>query len=218
MKWENISVAQFQEIYKLSQSADLEDVDKVTRAICIVFNKTEREVEELTISEFNDLAKKCSFLFNDEVPGKCANIIKVGNKKYGIQYNPQKLRHRQYVEILHFSDKPIENMHLIMASLVTPMKRKRILFIPTWLEGRNEAKDHDEISADMLNARVIDVYHACIFFCKLYANLIEVMRDFLVVEMMNKGVKKEEAENLITASRNAMAGFTQQGKSQHLRA
>ena len=209
MKWSDISVAQLQDIHRLSLNTDLDDMDKVTRSIAILFGKTENEVDNLSMHEFSSLARSCNFLFNDTIPGKPEKYIRIGSKKYGIQYDPKKLRHRQYVEIIHFSEKPIENMHFIMASLVQPVK---------WGIWRaNQSKDHEAISQDMLNARVIDVYHSCVFFCKLYANLIGVIKGSLVAEMKRKGLTTEQAEMMVTYSQNAMDGFIQPGKWQLLK-
>ncbi|HEX2684635.1 MAG TPA: hypothetical protein VHL77_11910, partial [Ferruginibacter sp.] len=70
--------------------------------------------------EFNKLAKECSFLTGEKMPGKPVNSFRIGRNKYVINYKPTTLKHRQYVEILSFAEKPIENMHYIMASLVNP--------------------------------------------------------------------------------------------------
>lgn len=206
MKWSDISVQQFQDIHRLSLSTELDEMDKVTRTIAILYNKTENEVDNLPMGEFNRLAKGCSFLFTDTVPGKSEKYIYSGTKKYGIIYDPKKLKHRQYVEVVHFGEKPIDNMHLIMASLVQPIK---------WgFWKSNKTENHEAVAQDMLQARVIDVYHSCVFFCKLYGNLIEVIKASLVRGMMSRGLTKDQAESLVQASRQAIAGFTQQEKWQ----
>lgn len=209
MRWSDITVSQFQDIHRLSLDTDLDDMDKVTRSIAILFNKTENEVDNMAMYEFSNLAKQCNFLFTDTIPGKPEKYISIGSKKYGIQYDPKKLTHRQYVEVIHFSEKPIENMHLIMASLVQPVR------FGLW--RKNKASDHEKIAHDMLNARVIDVYHSCVFFCKLYANLIGVIRGSLVSEMMMKGLTKDQSESLVSHSQNAMDGFIQPEKWQLLK-
>jgi hypothetical protein len=211
LSWEDITVQQFLDIHRLSLSQDLEEMEKVERIICILFDKTEQEVENLTMLEFRELASQCAFVMNSQIPGKPVRQIRVGKKRYSITYDPTKLRHRQYVEILHFGGKPVENMHLIMASIVQPV---------TWYRKRlkNEAEDHPAIASDMLNARVVDVYHACVFFCNLYVSLMENIKASLVVEMMRKGATKDQALALLNSSQTAMAGFIQPGRWQHLKA
>ncbi len=216
LSWQTITVQQFQDVYRLSLSpstgSGLDEMQKLERIIAILYNKSEKEVEEMTMTEFTTCAKECAFIMElEKIPGKRVKYIRCGKRKYGIQYNPAKLRHRQYVEILHFGDKPIENMHLIMASLVQPVK------FGFW--KKNEAAMHEQVAADMLNAPLINVYHATVFFCKLYVNLITDIKDYLVAEMMKNGkMEKKEAEALVDISRNAMAGFIQPAKWQHLSA
>lgn len=208
MNWENITVEQFQEIYRLSINTSLDELDKLTRVMCILLDKTENEIDEMTVSQFNTLAKECAFVLTDKIPGKPEKCINIGIKKYAINYNPSKLRHRQYVEILHFSDKPIDNLHYLMASIVNPVK--------FGLRKKNKAEMHEAIARDMLKAKLIDVYHSCLFFCKLYVNSITVIRGYLEMEMTEKGMTKEQAKEAVSLSLNAMGGFIQQERWQSL--
>jgi hypothetical protein len=203
LKWENITVQQFQEVSKLTTDTSLDEMGKLERLICIMFDMSEREVEELPMQEFTAKAKAVAFLLNEQtIPGKAVRSIKVNGRRYAIEYNPVKLKHRQYVEIMHFGDKPIDNMHHIMASLVQPVR--------LGFKRKNKAEDHERISADMLNARVVDVFHTAVFFCKLYVNLMQAIKGYLKEEMMkSRKITQEEAELIITTSLRAMDGFTQ---------
>lgn len=208
LSWSNITVQQFQDIHRLSITPDIDDFDRVERAICILFDKTESQVDDLLVSEFEALARQCSFALTEQIPGKPEKKISAGGKQYAITYDPTRLRHRQYVELITYSEKPFDNMHLIMASLVQPVK---------WgMRKKNRAEDHQVYATDMLNARLIDVYHSCVFFCKLWISLMERIRASLVVEMMKKGMTKETALELLNCSINGMAGFIQPGKWQNL--
>lgn len=204
LSWADITVQQFQDVYRLSQDKTLDDFGRAEAVVGIVFDLTPRQVEELSMSEFNTLAKQVSFLLNEvkNIPGKPINQIKVGKKRYNITYDIRSLRHRQYVEILHFADKPIEHMHLIMASVVQPV---------TWYgrAKKNEAEDHAEIAANLQHSKVIDTYHSCVFFCKLYVSLIQDIKPYLVMDMMTqrKGMIREQAIRLVDSSLNVMDGF-----------
>jgi len=207
LSWQNITVQQYLDIYRLSLNTDLDDMAKLERVICILFDMTEQQVDNLSMLEFTELSKEVGFIMNGDIPGKPVRNIKVGRKKYSITYDPSKLKHRQYVELIHFGESPIENMHMIMASVVQPV---------AWYGKKlpNKADDHEMISSDMLQAPVIHVYHACVFFCKIYVSLITNIKDSLVVQMMNQGTSRKKAEELITASINVMAGFIPQNSLQ----
>lgn len=196
------------ELHKLSQ-LEIDDIEKSEKAISIIYGLTERQVGDLPVSKFKDLSTKAASFLMAEIPGKPKKTIKVGKNKYRIVYDPTKLRQRQYVEILHFGSNPIENMHLIMASIVQPV---------TWFGVRkNKAEDHEKLAEDLLQAKVCDLYHACVFFCKLFKSLMEASKAFLTQEMIKTGkISKKAAEQLLTVSINALDGFTQPQKWQSM--
>lgn len=187
---------------------EIDDMEKVERIICIIYGMTAFEVNNLTVERYNEYAKDCGFLLTEEVPGKPKRFIKLGVKKYGIIYNPAKLKQRQYVEILSYSGNPVDNMHMIMASLV---QRVRFGF---W--KKNKVDNHKDVAEDMLDSKITDVYHTCVFFCKLYANSIVAMKDYLAKEIMKSGVKKETAEVLLQNLISSTDGFTELSRSQNL--
>lgn len=200
LSWQDITVGMFLDIHKISTNKDLDDMERLEKTVCTVFDKTEKQVDDMPMDEFTRLSKQVAFVLDSDIPGKAVRTIKVNGKRFKITYDPTKLRHRQYVELIHFGDKPVENMHYIMASIVQPV---------TWFgkKLKNMSEDHEWISAAMLNARVIDVYHSCVFFCNLYINLITSIKGSLIKEMMSKGKSQTEASELISISINAMAGF-----------
>ena len=205
LTWQDISVQQFLDIYKLSTQPELEDIERLQRAVCILFDKTEKEVDEMSMREFNLLSSQAAFVLTEDVPGKARRAIKANGKRYRVNYSPSKLRHRQYVEVVHFGDKPIENMHLVMASIIEPV---------TWYGRRekNNADQHEAIASDLLHAKVIDVYHSAVFFCKLYINLISNTRGYLEQQLViqNKAETPEKASQMITDLIAAMVGFIPQ--------
>lgn len=199
LSWNDITVEQFQDVYRLSLSQDLDDITKTERVICIMFGLTEQQCENLPMPHFRQLAAQCAFLMTGQIPGKPSRTIKAAGRRYRVVYNPEKLKHRQYVEIMHFGDNPIDNMHLAMASLVNPI---------TWYgkELKNNADDHQRIADDLRQARVIDVYHSCVFFCNLYVNLIENTKAYLVFQTMKEGRNQKEATQLWDYLQSVTAG------------
>ena len=201
--WENLTVGQFLDLYRLGINTDLDEMEKVEKAVAVIYNKSERQVEEMKMGEFTELSRHASQFLTKQIPGKPVRSILVNGKRYKITYDPTQLRQRQFVEVVHFGEKPIENMHLIMASIVRPVK---------WGTPRkNNVDDHAKIANDMLQAPVKDVYHTCVFFCKLYMNLIEATRASLVAQMTEKGkLTKETADQLVSISLKGLGGFIQQ--------
>ena len=211
MNWKDITLGQYQDIYKLHLDSKLDEMERIERLISIVYGLTENEVNLLPLQKFNEYARECSFLLTEnEIPGKPKRYIKVNGKKYRIIYYPSDLQYRQYVEVLTFAEKPIENMHLIMASIVKPIKYG-------FITKSNDVAKHSEYAADMEKANFIDIYHTCVFFCKLYKNLMEAMQGYLVQEMTKKGMEKWKAEMLCSNLVKSLDGFIPQPKSQNIK-
>jgi hypothetical protein len=209
INWSTITVRQFQEINKISIDESLEEIEKVEKAICTLFDLTPEQVGELTVGEFNRLSRNANEILNGMIPGKPVRTIKPAKQRYRIVYKVTEMKHGQYAEIMHFSKKPIENIHFIMASIVKPINWFGI--------SVKKNQNHKEVAEEMLNARIVDVYHACVFFCKLFTHLMESTKPFLVSEMMSRGLTKEQATDLLSASPNILAGSIALGKLQHLK-
>ena len=210
MTWADITVGQFLDIYQLSIKADVDDMEKAERAVSIIYGKSQREIDEMLMLEFNKLSAAAGKFLTTNIPGKAKRIISAGRNRYKIIYYVSKLQHRQYVEAIHFGAKPYENMHFMLASIVKPVR---------WgFARKNKAEEHEKVAMDMLNAKVCDVYHACVFFCNLYKSLIESMRDYLVNTMTQTGkISKDKAEMLITLSTVDLVGYTARQSSQSMK-
>jgi hypothetical protein len=212
LSWQDITVQQFQDLYKLGFDKSLDDIGRLERIVCILFDKSEQEIDEMAYGEFNKLSAQCEPIIKklNQIPGKRVKTISVNGRKYAINYSPSELSHRQYIEILQFSKDPVENMNLVMASLVNPVSAN----------GKklpNNAKEHSRISADMLQAKVVDVFHSFVFFCNLYINLIRGIQPYLVSQMKEKGIESPRAEAAVTASWSIMAGYIPQKRLRILR-
>lgn len=208
--WETITVAQYQELYRLSLSTGLDEFTKVENAVCILYNLSENEVGDLNIQKFKEYASNIAFVFSKEtIPGKAQKYLKCGTKKYKVNYRVTDLTHGQYVSLQHFSEKPIENMHYILACISNPVR--------FGIKFKNKTSKHLKYSQDLLNARMIDVYHSSVFFCKVYTNSIKAIRGYLENQMIMTGATKKEAASLLNHSINAMDGFIQQSSSLNLR-
>lgn len=211
LTWNDITVQQFLDVYKVSKDTGSDEMTKVEKTVAILYNMSEKQVEELSMMEFGRRCREINFVLVGNIPEKPVKRIKVNGRRYAINYDPSKIKHRQYVELMHYGANPVENMHLVMASVVQPV---------TWYgrKLKNSADDHEAVASDMLQAKVIDVHNANVFFCKLYASLMENLRDYLVMQMTQTGkITTNKANEIVTASVNAMAGFIQQKNWQPLK-
>lgn len=168
MKWSDITVSQFQEIYKLSTQPDIDDFDRTLKTICILYNKTETEVDEMQLSELLKLAEKCAFVNGESIPGRLPKRVK-GHK---INYDPKALSLGKYTDLIAFSEKPIENMHLILATVIRKQpwyyKFRSISILKPFIKEYNPSEDLHRISEKLLSAKITQAFHANVFFCKVW--------------------------------------------------
>lgn len=193
---ENITVGQFQELYKVQKSSQ-DDLDKMTESVSILSGKTVREVEEMLLPEFNNLSQQITKIWEAyrNVPErKPSRII----KGYGILYEPGKLTTGQYVTAMHFmKGDVIENMHFLMASITYNIKT-----------GKHEAEKHPKIASDLQDALFMDVHAACVFFCHLFTRSIQGLESFFLKEMIRSGMKPLKARQYLRTLLMNLDGFT----------
>jgi len=182
VSWETITVKQFQLIYSVI-SSDRDDIDKQTAVLCLLLNTTPTIVEDMSVVDYNKLCQQTAFIFSKDIPGKPVQIIKTSGRRYAIEYNPKKYKQRQYVETQHFlKGDTIANLHLLMASNVREVKGR-------WIFQRvleNDSNNHEEVANDLLDAPFINVYHSCVFFCKLFKSYMLNFRDYLTRSLMKE--------------------------------
>lgn len=205
MKWNNISVWQYQNIVKTLANKEADEIDKSFKLIGIVYNMTENQVDSLTQAEYKAKLKECDFL-NSMPEGKPVQIIKVNGKRYRPIYDVTKMPFGRYVESKAFVGDIYGNLHKLGATMVMPQKRN---WLGLWVDDKYDAGKHEEYAEDMLQANFQDVYFSLVFFYQVFRNWIEVTRDYLVAKMMITGQTKEQCSQVVTDLCNILDGIIQ---------
>ena len=194
-----MTIKQFQELYYVATSEDM-DLDKSIKMVGIVTGKTPEQVEKMSMRKFNIL---CGAVHNhfkifekDLLKGKPKKIVRVGKRFYRINYDVTKCKSSTYVEVSTFSTDIIQNLHKIMASIVTPVKFKW----GRWVE-------HEELASDLEQMDFEVAYHAAVFFYTLFNVSMQVIQPYLINEMTAKGIAKEKATEILTSSQSILDGF-----------
>lgn len=193
---ENITVGQFQELYKI-QKSDQDQYDKMTESVALLTDKTVREVEDLSIPEFNKLASQITSLWDQykNIPERQAPKYLVG---HGITYEPGKLTRGQYVTCMHFvKGDMIENMHLVMASISYDPKTKK-----------HDTDNHLVIAEQIQSALFLDVHASCVFFYHLFTRSIKTLETFFLKRMIQEGMNPKVARRYLQALWKDLDGFT----------
>ena len=205
MKWNNISVWQYQNIVKTLANKQEDEIEKSFKLIGIVYNMTENQVDSLTQAEYKALLKECDFL-NSMPEGKPVKVIKVNGKRYRLIYDVTRMPFGRYVESKAFVGDIYGNLHKLGATMVMPQKRN---WLGLWVDDKYDASKHEDYADDILQANFQDVYFSLVFFYQVFRNWIEVTRDYLVAKMMTTGQTKEQCNQVVVNLCSILDGIIQ---------
>jgi len=205
MKWNNISVWQYQNIVKTLANKDEDEIEKSFKLIGIVYNMTENQVDSLTQAEYKAKLKECDFL-NSMPEGKPVKVIKVNGKRYRLIYDVTRMPFGRYVESKAFVGDIYGNLHKLGATMVMPQKRN---WLGLWVDDKYDASKHEDYADDILQANFQDVYFSLVFFYQVFRNWIEVTRGYLVAKMMTTGQTKEQCNQVVVNLCSILDGIIQ---------
>jgi len=205
MRWNDITVWQYQNIVKALSDKSLDDIDKSFKLIGLVYNMTDNQVDSLLQEDYKAKIKELEFL-NQLPEGKPVKIIKVNGKRYRPIYNITKMPFGRYVETKAFVGDIYANLHKLGATMVMPQKRT---WYGRWVDDKYDAGMHEDYAEDMLAANFTDVYFSLVFFYQVYRNWIEVTKDYLVTKMMMTGQTMEQCNQVVTNLCSILDGIIQ---------
>ena len=205
MKWNNISVWQYQNIVKTLANKQDDEIEKSFKLIGIVYNMTENQVDSLTQAEYKAKLKECDFL-NSMPEGKPVKIIKVNGKRYRLIYDVTRMPFGRYVESKAFVGDIYGNLHKLGATMVMPQKRN---WLGLWVDDKYDAAKHEDYADDILQANFQDVYFSLVFFYQVFRNWIEVTRGYLVTKMMMTGQTEQQCSQVVADLCSILDGIIQ---------
>lgn len=122
MTWNDITLGMFQQIEKVNKQ-DMPDIDKALYSACIVFGKTEYELDDEKPKKVLKMMNAMQRVFATPFKPKSEN--KIG--EYSINYNVSQITLGQYIELSFFINRgPVDNAHYILASMATRWRKKRL--------------------------------------------------------------------------------------------
>ena len=204
MKWNNISVWQYQNIVKTLANKE-DEIEKSYKLIGIVYNMTENQVDSLTQAEYKAKLNELDFL-NTMPEGKPIKVLKVNGKRYRFIYDVTRMPFGRYVESKAFVGDIYGNLHKLGATMVMPQKRN---WLGLWVDDKYDASMHEDYAEDILQANFQDVYFSLVFFYQVFRNWIEVTRDYLVAKMMMTGQTKAQSSQVVTDLCSILDGIIQ---------
>jgi hypothetical protein len=201
MNWKKVTLSHYQQIYPILKS-DLEGWEKDLQVVSILYNLTDAEIDELPISHYHRLRDAASFIYTEIPKGNTPKYIKGRKRTYKVNYQIEQIPFARYAEVKHFSGSEedyFKNLHLLMASMVTPvglLKRKL----------KYNSDEHLDYAEDLQFAPFADIYHASVFFCHLYRNLIYASPAYLV-DLFQSTMTPSQAKSLYLDLCSSLDGF-----------
>lgn len=206
-----LTIDKFQRLQAIS-SIETDDVEKASRLVQVLLDKSTDEIEEMHVKDFTLLCEKLKTLFDIKIDidtmSKPKSVIKANGKRYHINYDIKKpFNTGRYIEVLTFSkEDPIVNMHNILASICTPMKWswRRLRYI----KDIYNVFDHEDYADDLRQADFRHGYHAMVFFYLFLTTLTESSNpslDRLMTERMKIGRNQKMLKRVFP---NLSDGFT----------
>jgi hypothetical protein len=203
MNWKDVTVWQWQQLQAITKKKDDTELDKAVKTLAILTNRTESQIDSLSISELNKELKAIDWISKTDANPKPVDFIKVNGKKYRCIYDVRHIPFARYIESKFFSEDVVLNLHKIAASMVRPMK----LTWRGWKVAKYDASKHEDYAQDLLSAPFEAIYGSVVFFCQVFSDSIKSSKDFMKEDLMKNGMTEEEAEMTMEVLCGAMDGF-----------
>lgn len=203
MNWNEVTVFQRQQLEAVKNKKDDTELDKAIKALAILTNRTEAQIDSLSIKDLNKQLKEIDFIAKGDAKPKAVDFIRVNGRQYKCIFDIRQLPYARYIESKFFGNDVLNNCHKIAASMVLPMKKTW----RGWKVAKYDASKHDEYAQDLLSAPFEAVYGSLVFFCQVFTDSIKSSKDYLILEMTKEGMNPIEAEITVMDLCNAMDGF-----------
>lgn len=122
MTWKDITLGKYQQIEAINAQA-MSDIDKALYSACVVFDKTEYEIDNEQPAVVLKMMNKMQALFETPFNPKAEN--KIG--KYMVNYDVSRITFGQYIELSFFiGNGPLRNIHYILATMSNRWRKKHM--------------------------------------------------------------------------------------------
>jgi hypothetical protein len=210
-----LTIDKFQRLQAIA-TLDTEEIEKASRLVQVLLDKSEAEVESMPLSKFSKLCDKLKVAFDLTIDAatmsKPKTMIVANGNVYNLNFDIKPpFNTGRYIEVLTFSkDDPIMNMHNILASICTPMKWSWKKF--NYVKQPYDTLKHEEYANDFKQADFRHGYFAMVFFYTLLTNSTNVTMDSLIVQMKLRKVNKKRVLHLKKVLQTISVGSTTQNK------
>lgn len=210
-----LTIDKFQRLQAIA-SIETEEIEKASRLVQVLLDKTPEEIDEMHIKDFTMLCDKLKVVFDMKVDAatmaKPNSVIKANGKRYHINYEIKKpFNTGRYIEVLTFSkEDPIMNMHNILASICTPMvwSWRKLRYV----KGEYDVLKHEEYADDLKQADFKHGYHAMVFFYLFLMSLTGDSNLYLEDKLREMMIEDRKITALKNTFKKISVGYTTRSK------
>lgn len=186
-----------------ANAKDMTELDLAYKVTGIVMDLTENQIDSLPVDQLKPLMQQVAFV-HEEIKPQPVKFIQVNGKRYRCVFDVRKMPAARYIESKYFDQDRITNLHKLAACMVIPQKRN---WLGRWVDDAYDASKHSEYAEDMLAAPITSVLGSVVFFYQVYSNWIRSSKDYLISQMIQRGMSKYQAEKVYIHLCEIMDGY-----------
>ena len=208
--WNDINVGQWQQLMTIFGEQGNSALDLIVRPASIIMDRTEHDLDSLTLIEINAIGKDIAFVHTAVEP-RGEQYIHARGRRYRCVYDIYRMPAARYIESKVFGQDVHKELHKVAACMVMPQKRNWLF---GWMDDKYDAARHSEYAEDMLHAPIPAVLGSVLFFCEVYLKLIKSSRVYLVAELMKRQILPlSQAEDIVNNLCDVMDGIIRPSRS-----
>lgn len=175
--WHEVPINKYQEIHDIVTNNDIKDADKFIEIASILIDEDPENIKSYNIETFLTFARLLDWTNESPSDAIYKPIIKIDDVEYGLIDRLTKLTVGEWMDLEHYIESPILNMHIIFAILYRPLlvaynDRDRII--------ENYDANELERRAEIFKSKMMiaDVYGALVFFCRIAQNYMKITLEY----------------------------------------
>src|SRR5574344_316278 len=121
--YKEMTLQMYEHLSKIAES-DTDDIEKQIQMVSVLTGKSVKEVEDLPISVYHDLAKKTVFLMREPAVEQIkSNTVKINERVYVITNDVTKITTAQYIDFQEYM-KQGKDLANVLSTLLVPKGEK----------------------------------------------------------------------------------------------
>lgn len=121
--YKEMTLQMYEHLSKIAES-DTDDIEKQIQMVSVLTGKSVKDVEDLPISVYHDLAKKTVFLMREPAVEQIkSNTVKINERVYVITNDVTKITTAQYIDFQEYM-KQGKNLANVLSTLLVPKGEK----------------------------------------------------------------------------------------------